>query len=70
MYYEEQESRPKFERIPVVCKCQGDYKVLAFVSGNSIAELEHKMKENTKVRMNGLVWLQNVSEKAYNSNKF
>jgi hypothetical protein len=66
---------PKYERVAVVCKAQGDYKVLAFLSGNSKAELIRKMKSNLYVRNNGFVWFDGAEDlglptKAFNSNRF
>lgn len=61
----------KFENIAVVTKAFGDYKVLAFISGNTKSEVIQKMKNNLNIRMNGIVWLQDERfPKGFNSNKF
>lgn len=51
----------KYEDLAVVTKSGfGDYKVLAFVSGNSKAEVIRKIKSapvRYNVRMHGLIWV-------------
>jgi hypothetical protein len=43
----------KYENLAVVVPAFGDFKVLAFVSGNSKAEVIRKVKSNSNIR--GLV---------------
>lgn len=65
------EKLKKYNRIAITTKAFGDYKVLAFVSGNSIAELKRVAKAHYSVRNNGLVSFE-VEDRTFcmNSNKF
>lgn len=47
----------KYEKLAVVTECFGDFKVLAYVSGNTKAEVIRKVKEDSgyNIRRNGLV---------------
>lgn len=60
----------KYENLPVVCRAFGDYKTLAFVSGNTKAEIRKEVKAKAlNIRGNGLVWIDNPDfPKAINSN--
>lgn len=62
----------KYENLAIVTKFAGDFKVLAFVSGNSRAEIIRnvKNKHRLNVRMQGLIWIDNEDfPHAINSNK-
>ena len=63
----------KYEDVSIVCRSQGDYKVLAFVSGKSKAEIIRKVKSapiRYNVRMNGMVWIDHPDfTSGINSNK-
>lgn len=61
----------KYERLPIVTKSVGDYKTLAFVSGNSKAEVIRKVKTDHRynVRMQGLIYIDHEDfPNAINSN--
>lgn len=62
----------KYENLAVVVPSNGDFKVLAFVSGNSKSEVIRNVKEdkNYNIRNNGLVSIDHEDfPKKINSNK-
>lgn len=62
----------KYEKLAVVAPAFGDFKVLAFVSGNSKAEVIRKVKEDSgySIRNNGLVSIDHEDfHNKINSNK-
>jgi len=60
----------KYENLAVTIQANGDFKVLAFVSGNSKAEVIRKVKSNINIRNNGLVSIDHEDfTKRINSNK-
>lgn len=62
----------KYENLAVVTKAFGDYKALAFVSGNSKAEVIRNIKSapvRYNVRMQGLIYIDHEDfPNAINSN--
>ena len=60
----------KYENLAVTIQANGDFKVLAFVSGNSKAEVIREVKSNINIRNNGLVSIDHEDfTKRINSNK-
>ena len=60
----------KYENLAVTVPANGDFKVLAFVSGNSKSDVIRKIKENINIRNNGLVRIDHDDfHKKINSNK-
>ncbi len=60
----------KYENLAVTIPANGDFKVLAFVSGNSKSDVIRKIKENINIRNNGLVSIDHDDfYKKINSNK-
>ena len=60
----------KYENLAVTIPANGDFKVLAFVSGNSKSDVIRKIKENINIRNNGLVSIDHDDfHKKINSNK-
>lgn len=61
----------KYENLPVCVPAFGDFKVLAYVSGNSKAEVIRKVKANQNVRGNGLVTIDHEDfPERVNTNKW
>lgn len=60
----------KYENLAVTVPANGDFKVLAFVSGNSKSDVIRKIKENINIRNNGLISIDHYDfPKKINSNK-
>ncbi len=60
----------KYENLEVTIQVNGDFKVLAFVSGNSKAEIIREVKSNINIRNNGVVSIDHEDfTKRINSNK-
>ena len=61
----------KYEKLAVITEIFGDFKVLAFVSGNSKSEIIRKVKEDSgyNIRGNGMVSIDHEDfPKKINSN--